>query len=82
MLYVSQVQYCDGDKEDLHLNELKECYDVHTDILYLKAINAVIPAFEYLKGRLESAEHPFGCQKTYKLFWCVSTQMFLPVVHD
>ena len=67
-----KVKYEDGDVEDLLPSEVTELYTAHCDRMYIKIVDLLIPAFDYLESRITGTYQPiYSCASTYELFRCV-----------
>ena len=63
------VVYSDGDKEDMSLDECRAHFAEFTDTNYLKILNGLIPAFDYLDARLDgTCALQFSCSNSLEIF--------------
>ena len=58
-----------GDREDMSLQECRAHFAEFTDANYLKILNGLIPAFDYLNARLDdTCASPFSSFDSLEIF--------------
>ena len=51
---------------------MTDLYTAHCDRMYIKIVDLLIPAFDYLESRITGTCQPiYSCASTYELFRCV-----------
>ena len=51
---------------------MTDLYTAHCDRLYIKIVESLIPAFDYLESRITgTCQAIYSCVSTYELFRCV-----------